>query len=80
MAAITTNVELYGMRSCPYTAELREHLLWNDVMFTEFDVEADEAARTRLVALVGRHPQVPALVEDGRVTQLGWRGHCCVCP
>jgi glutaredoxin len=73
-------VELYGMQSCPYTAEMREHLLWNGVAFTEFDVETDVDARGRLLALTG-HPAtaVPVLVEDGRVKEIGWRGRSCVC-
>ncbi len=81
MASIgSAAVELYGMQSCPYTAEMREHLLWNGVAFTEFDVETDVDARVRLLALTG-HPAtaVPVLVEDGRVKEIGWRGRSCVC-
>jgi glutaredoxin len=81
MASIeSAAVELYGMQSCPYTAEMREHLLWNGVAFTEFDVETDVDARGRLLALTG-HPAtaVPVLVEDGRVKEIGWRGRSCVC-
>ena len=35
------SVELFGTAGCPYTSELREHLQWNRVMFTEYDVEVD---------------------------------------
>jgi len=79
MADVTT-VELYGMPGCPYTAEMREHLLWNGTAFVEFDVEADAAARARLRALLGDRSEVPVLVEDGRVTEVGWRGRSCFCP
>ena len=73
-------VELYGMESCPYTAEMREHLLWNGIAFTEFDVETDVHARARLLALTGRPATaVPVLVEDGCVKEIGWRGRSCLC-
>jgi glutaredoxin len=75
MADVT--IELYGTRACPYTGELREHLLWQRVSFTEYDVESDADARARLVALTGSRPAVPVLVEGGRVKEIGWRGRSC---
>ena len=81
MAAIAAQpVELYGMRGCPYTSEMREHLIWNGIDFVEFDVEADVDARKRLLLLTGNRTGVPVLVENGRVTEIGWRGRSCVCP
>ncbi len=76
MADLTTT-ELYGTLSCPYTSELREHLAWNRVAFTEYDVEADPSARARLLALTDGRTMVPVLVEDGRVKEIGWRGRGC---
>ena len=76
MARLETGVELFGAAGCPYTTELREHLLWNGVAFTEYDVEADANARARLVSLTGRSA-VPVLVEDGLVKEIGWRGRSC---
>lgn len=75
--ADVASVELYGTSSCPYTSELREHLVWNRVPFVEYDVEADGAARARLAALTAGSPTVPVLVENGRVTEIGWRGRGC---
>jgi mycoredoxin len=69
-------LELYGAGHCPFTADLREHLEWEGRMFVEYDVEADVDAHARLVALSGE-PVVPALVEDGRVVSVGWRGRGC---
>jgi glutaredoxin 3 len=69
-------LELYGASHCPFTADLREQLEWEGRTFVEYDVEADEAARARLVALTGER-MVPALVEDGRVVAVGWRGRGC---
>lgn len=76
MARVNGGVELFGAAGCPYTTELREHLLWNGVAFTEYDVEADADARARLVSLTGRSA-VPVLVEDGLVKEIGWRGRSC---
>jgi glutaredoxin len=72
------NVELFGAARCPFTGELRDHLQWNGVAFVEYDVDTDASARARLTTLVGGTPAVPVLVENGRVTQVGWRGRSCV--
>ena len=69
--------ELYGADGCPYTAEMREHLLWNEVAFVEYDVEVDAVARRRLHDLIGQNISVPVLVEDGRVIRQGWNGRSC---
>jgi mycoredoxin len=77
MAEPAKTVELFGAGGCPYTGELREHLLWQDVAFTEYDVENDPAARERLLSLTGGRAAVPVLVEDGRVKEIGWRDRSC---
>jgi glutaredoxin 3 len=69
-------LELYGASQCPFTADLREQLEWEGRTFVEYDVETDAAARARLVALTGER-MVPALIEDGRVVAIGWRGRGC---
>ncbi|HUK36242.1 MAG TPA: glutaredoxin [Vicinamibacterales bacterium] len=78
MEEVVTAVELFGAAGCPYTAELREHLQWTGVEFAEYDVDADGAARARLAGLMGGSASVPVLVENGQVTQIGWRGRSCV--
>jgi glutaredoxin 3 len=70
-------VELYATKSCPYCAEVREQLAFDGIDYAEHDVDADRAARARLMALVGGHPMVPVVVEDGRVTQVGAAGRGC---
>ena len=72
------NVELYGASTCPYTRELREQLRWRRVPFIEYDVEQDAEARARLEAVLGARCGVPVLMEDGRVTEVGWRGRTCL--
>lgn len=71
------DLELYGTKSCPYTAELREELVWKERVFTEYDVEEDAAALQRMLALTGGNRTVPVLIEQGRVAQIGWQGRGC---
>lgn len=71
-------LELFGARSCPYTAELREDLEWRGVEFIEYDVEMDAEALERMLALTHGQRTVPVLVEDGKVKQTGWQGRGCV--
>jgi mycoredoxin len=71
-------LELFGSSACPYTREVREWLEWRGLEFTEYDVEADRSARERLISLSAGQRSVPMLVEDGKVTQIGWQGRACV--
>ncbi len=70
--------ELYGTARCPYTAEMRDWLELRKLDFVEYDVENDAAALERMKALGGGQRSVPVLVEDGRVTQIGWQGRTCI--
>jgi glutaredoxin len=71
------SVELFGMASCPHTLELREWLEMRGIAFTEYDVELDASARARLQSVAGPQRVVPVLIEDGKVTQVGWQGRGC---
>ncbi len=71
------SLELYGTRSCQYTAELREDLDWRGTPFVEYDVEGDAAALQRFLHLSGGNRTVPLLVEDGKVLQTGHNGRGC---
>jgi mycoredoxin len=77
MDGVAIEVELFGTAGCPYTSEVREHLLWNRIEFIEYDVETDAAARARLLSLTGGRTAVPVLVEAGCVKEIGWRGRSC---
>jgi glutaredoxin len=70
--------ELYGTASCQFTQEMREWLEWQKREFVEYDVDADAEARERMRVLAGAGRTVPVLVEDGKVTQVGWQGRGCV--
>ena len=71
-------VELYGSTRCPYTSELREWLEWKGVEFDEYDVDVDDQALTRMCEATGGNRMVPVLIEDGKVTRVGWQGRGCI--
>ena len=71
-------VELFGSARCPHTSEMRDWLEWKRSEFVEYDVEADPAARARMREIAAGQRTVPILVEDGKVVQVGWRGHGCI--
>lgn len=70
-------LELYGTKRCPYTADLREELRWQERDFTEYDVEEDAEARERMLSLTNGQRTVPVLVKNGEVEQVGWKGRGC---
>ena len=71
-------LELYGTARCPYTEEMRDWLEWKRSEFVEYDVEADREARVRMREVAGGQRNVPLLVENGKVVQVGWQGRSCV--
>jgi glutaredoxin len=73
-----TKLELFGTARCPHTQEMRDWLERRRREFIEYDVEADVAARQRMREVANGQRNVPLLVEDGRVVQVGWQGHSCV--
>src|SRR4029078_5740296 len=75
--ALMAALEMFGTRSCPFTRELREQLIWDNRTFVEYDVEEDSGARARMLQLTAGQRTVPVLVEDGRVVQVGWQGRGC---
>ena len=72
------DLELFGTAACPYTEEMREWLEWNSRDYVEYDVEADREACARMLAITGGQRTVPVLVENGKVSQIGWQGRGCV--
>ncbi len=70
-------LELYGGASCPFTAALREELLWRKAAFVEYDVESDPEAFARLIEFCDGDRTVPVLIENDRVVQVGYEGRGC---
>jgi glutaredoxin 3 len=73
-----STTELFGSAECPHTRDLREHLQWQGIAFTEYDVEADAHARDRMLQLTKGQRMVPVLVRDGHVASIGWHGRGCL--
>ena len=71
-------LELFGTARCPHTQEMREWLEFRRRPFVDYDVEADADARQRMRELEGGQRNVPLLVEDGKVVEVGWQGRSCV--
>jgi glutaredoxin len=71
-------LELFGAARCPHTQEMRDWLEFRRCDFVEYDVEADPVARQRMRELANGQRNVPLLVEDGQVKQVGWQGHSCI--
>jgi len=69
--------ELFGTSTCPYSREMREWLEWQQYDFVEYDVETDAEARERLIEISGQR-SVPVLLEDGKLSRVGWQGRACV--
>jgi glutaredoxin 3 len=57
---------------------MREWLEWLGHDFVEYDVDVDAVARKRLHTLAGGRRNVPVLIEDSRVVQVGWQGRTCM--
>jgi glutaredoxin 3 len=57
---------------------MRDWLEFNGHDYVEYDVEADAEARARMQALTGGQRMVPVLVEDGKVSRIGWQGRGCM--
>jgi glutaredoxin 3 len=72
------NIELFGTPGCQHTRDLREWLELRRADFVEYDVEADAEARRRMREYVGGSRTIPVLVEDGKISQVGWQGRGCV--
>jgi len=72
------SLELYGTAGCPYTREMREWLEWKGKDFEEYDIETDPEARARIQSLAQPPFNVPLLVQDGKVVQVGWQGRSCL--
>jgi glutaredoxin len=71
-------LELFGTARCPYTSEMRDWLEFRRREFVEYDVESDPEARERMRAVANGQRNVPLLVEDGKVVEVGWQGRSCI--
>jgi glutaredoxin 3 len=70
-------IELYTTAGCPYSEAAREDLDWRGIDFVEYDVEMDQEARERMLAITGGTRTVPVIFEEGKPVQIGWMGRGC---
>ena len=75
--ALAAMLELFTTARLSVLRRGREQLEWDGAEYVEYDVEADGAARARLLGLAGAGTMVPVLVEDGQVIQVGFHGRGC---
>jgi len=71
-------LELFGTARCPHTQDMRDWLEWQRRDFVEHDVELEREARARLRNLSPGLRNVPVLVENDKVVQVGWQGRTCM--
>jgi glutaredoxin len=65
-------LELYIKHDCPYCAQARRYYDAKGIKYNVYDAQDDRAARTRMFALTGGDPTVPAIVIEGTYVQSGW--------
>ena len=71
-------IEVYGSKHCQYTAELLEELEWQGKDVHYYDVDDNPQALQQMMSLTQNQRNVPVLVEDGRVTSIGYQGRSCI--
>ncbi len=55
------NVEIYTWRTCPFCIRAKALLNRKGVAFTEYSIDGDEAARTRMAERAGGRRSVPQI-------------------
>jgi len=65
-------VEMYVSPTCPYCEKARAHFDARGYPYQVHDAQNDRAQRTKMLALTGGDPTVPAIVVDGVWVQSGW--------
>ena len=70
--------EVYGSINCQYTKELLDELEWQNQDFVYYDVDEDIDALNQMLILTQNQRNVPVLVENGKVKQIGYQGRSCV--
>ncbi|MBD2035123.1 glutaredoxin 3 [Leptolyngbya sp. FACHB-321] len=58
---VNANVEIYTWQTCPFCIRAKLLLWWKGVSFTEFKIDGDEAARTRMAERSNGKRSVPQI-------------------
>ncbi|MGJ3249990.1 MAG: glutaredoxin 3 [Elainellaceae cyanobacterium] len=62
---INADVEIYTWQVCPYCIRAKLLLWWKGVDFTEYKIDGDEAARTKMAERANGRRSVPQIFIDG---------------
>jgi glutaredoxin 3 len=58
---IKANVEIYTWQTCPFCIRAKMLLLWKGVNFTEYKIDGDEAARSKMAERANGRRSVPQI-------------------
>ncbi|MBW4662857.1 MAG: glutaredoxin 3 [Chroococcus sp. CMT-3BRIN-NPC107] len=65
---IKANVEIYTWQTCPYCIRAKLLLWWKGVNFTEYKIDGDEAARTKMAERSNGKRSVPQIFINNQHT------------
>ncbi len=65
---IKANVEIYTWQTCPYCIRAKLLLWWKGVNFTEYKIDGDEAARTKMAERANGKRSVPQIFINNQPT------------
>jgi glutaredoxin 3 len=69
-----TEATIYTKPGCPYCAAAKDDLQQRGLPYTEYNVQSDEAALQRMLALNGGHRRVPTVIHGSQVS-VGFHGY-----
>jgi glutaredoxin 3 len=61
---MSSNIEIYTWRTCPFCIRAKELLNEKGVDFTEYAIDGDEAARSKMAQRSGGRRSVPQIFID----------------
>jgi glutaredoxin 3 len=65
---VKANVEIYTWQTCPYCIRAKMLLWWKGVNFTEYKIDGDEVARTKMSERSNQRRSVPQVfINDKHV-------------
>ena len=65
---------LYTKPGCPYCAKAREYYTTQGIPFEDRNAQDNEVYRREMLAFTDGDRTVPTIVEDGKLSQIGWEG------
>jgi len=64
--AIKANVEIYTWQTCPFCIRAKLLLWWKGVSYTEYKIDGDEAARSKMAERAQGRRSVPQIFINDR--------------